>query len=111
MKLSVIDRIIIVKSLLPETGTIEQVKLIVSIKSKIGFSDEEINSFNIFEPYKGVLEMPNVTLEMKERSSEFDITIQELELLKMLANNCNLNGWVTTSSLDTIEYILNYTLE
>ena len=52
MKLSVIDRIIVIKSLLPETGTIEQIKLILSIKKKIGFSNQELNEFRIFEPYK-----------------------------------------------------------
>lgn len=111
MKLSIIDRIIIIKSLLPETGTIEKIKLIISLKNKVGFSQDELQSFNIFEPYKGILEIPNVTLEMTERSIDFDITMQEAQLLKDLANNSNNNGWVTESSLDTVEYILNYTLE
>lgn len=111
MKLSIIDRIIIVRSLLPETGNLEQIKLMISIKQKIGFTSDEMDSFGIFEPYKGILEIPNATLEMTERTVDFDITIQELQLLKIFAENCNVNGWITESSLSTIEYILNYTLE
>lgn len=111
MKLSVIDRIIVIKSLLPETGTIEQIKLILSIKKKIGFSNQELNEFRIFEPYKGVLEIPDVTTEMLERSSEYDLTVQENELLKYFAQSCNNNGWVTASSLDTIEMLINYKSE
>lgn len=111
MKLSIIDRIVIIKSLLPESGTIDKLKLIISLKNKVGFTNEELDAFQIFEPYKGMLELPNVTPEMYNRDVEYDITLQEIELLKELANGLNLNGWVTISSLDTIEYILNYMLE
>ena len=111
MKLSVIDRLIITQSLLPATGTIEQIKLILSIKSKVGFSVEELEVFRIFEPYKGMLEIPDVTTEMLERNSEYDLAVQENELLKFFAQSCNNNGWVTASSLDTIEMLINYKSE
>lgn len=111
MKLSVIDRIIITKSLLPATGTIEQIKTILSLKTKIGFSKEELDTFLIDEPYKGILEINNITTEMANRTDEFGITIQELDLLKIFAESLNVNGWVTESSLDTVEYILKYTIE
>lgn len=111
MKLSVLDRIIIVKSLLPETGTIEQIKLIMSLKDKLGFSNEELKVFNISVPSRGILEISNITLEMKERTGSYDITIQELEMLRQFSNSFNVNGWITEHSLDTIEYLLNYTLE
>lgn len=111
MKLSIIDRVIIVKSLLPATGTIEQVKLIASIRQKLDFTEQQYQEFKIFEPYKGVLEIPNVTSNMVERILEYNLSIQEFEFLKLAAQNCNNNGWVTESSLNTVEYLLNYTLE
>ena len=111
MKLSVIDRIIIIQSLLPEKGTIEQIKLTLSIKNKIGFLSEELEAFRIFEPYKGMLEIPDVTTEMLERNKEYDLTAQEIEILGVFAQSCNNNGWVTASSLDTIEMLINYKSE
>lgn len=111
MKLSIIDRIIIIKSLLPEIGTIEQIKLILSIKKKIGFSNEELESYKIFEPYKGMLEIPEVTSNMLERSYDYDLLFDEIRLLKIFAESANGNGWVTASSLDTIEMLINYKTE
>ena len=83
----------------------------MSLKTKIGFSKEELDTFLINEPYKGMLEINNITAEMVNRTDEFGITIQELDLLKIFAESFNVNGWVTESSLNTIEYILKYTIE
>lgn len=111
MELSIVDRIIIVKSLLPETGTIEQIKLIIALKNKLGFSESEMNELAISNPSRGILEISNVIPEMNERNSSYNITIEELNLMKQFANAFNINGWITETSLNTIEYILNYTLE
>ncbi|WP_270633845.1 hypothetical protein [Parabacteroides goldsteinii] len=107
MELSVLDRVIITKALLPETGTIEQIKLVISLKNKIGFSREELQSLRITSPAKGVIELPHLTEDMKNRVIQYFITPEELELLKLFANAFNQNGWVTPTSLDTIEYLLN----
>lgn len=111
MKLSIIDRIIIIKSVLPESGTIKDLKLIKSIKSKIEFTNEEYSKFKIFVPSVGVIQIDEVTEDMQARVMEYSITSEEATLLKRYASIQDQNGWVTESSLDTIEMLLDYSTE
>lgn len=107
MKLSIIDRIIIEQSILPATGTIDKVKKIISIKNKIKFTEEEQSSFNISIPSAGMIQINNVTEDMKIRNIDYDFTEDEIKLLSECASIQNVNGWVTPSSLDTIEMLIN----
>lgn len=109
MKLSLVDKIIIVKSLLPETGSIEGIKLILSIKNKLNLTSDELAAVNLNTPSVGMLQLNNVTEEMQQRNTEYKLSSEEWSFLKTLANNCSLNGWVTEFSLDTIEMLINYT--
>lgn len=111
MKLSLIDRVIILKSILPQSGTMEQIKNMISIKSKIALTNLETSSLKILEPYNNMIEIENITEEMLIRSTDYKFELIELEDLKKYCSNMNSNGWVTESSLDTIEYIINYTIE
>lgn len=111
MKLSIIDRIIILKSILPETGTITDLKLMKSIKSKISFTDEEYSKFKISVPSYGIIQIDEVTEDMQTRVMEYSITSEEATLLKRYASVQDQNGWVTESSLDTIEMLLDYSTE
>lgn len=108
MKLSVIDRIIITQSLLPETGTIEAIKLIISLKSKLEINGEEMSILKISKPYNNIIEIADVTEDMIVREIDFLLTEGEIIFLKNLSTNCSNNGWVTISSLETIEMLLNY---
>ena len=109
MKLSTTDKIIITKSLIPESGTIEDVKLMISIKNKLLITNEELAIAKISIPSANMLQLNNITAEMQERNIEYDLTASEIEFLKRHATNCSLNGWVTEFSLDTIEMLINYT--
>lgn len=109
MKLSIVDRIIISNSLLPETGTIEQIKLNISIKNKIKLTEEESSMLSISIPSAGMLQINNVTDEMKNRAIDYELTEQEIKLLNEAALRQDVNGWVTPSSLDTIEMLINAT--
>lgn len=111
MKLSIIDRIIILKSVLPESGTIADLKLMRSIRSKINFTNEEYSEFKISVPSYGVIQIDEVTEDMQSRVMEYSITSEEATLLKRYANIQDQNGWVTESSLDTIEMLLDYSTE
>ena len=111
MKLSTIDRIIITKSLLPETGSIDDIKKKISIKNKIGFTEEEYEKFNITIPSVNMLQIDHITDDMLVRNLEYEISIDELTFLKKLAKLYSDNGWVMESSLDTIEMLLNYIIE
>lgn len=107
MKLSVIDRLIITQSLLPESGTTSVIKLIISIRRKLGFSQEELDAFEITKPYNNILQINNVTDEMLLREIDYPLTSDEIALLNQLAVNNNANGWVTVSSLDIIEMLMD----
>lgn len=111
MKLSLVDRVIILNSILPSTGTIEQIKTIVLIKSKIKLTEQENESLEITVPYSNVIQIDNITEDMKFRNYIYNLSVAEIELLKTFSKSVNSNGWVTESSLDTIEYIINYTIE
>lgn len=111
MKLSIVDRIVILKALLPETGNRECIKLIRSIKTKLGFSSEELESFNIFEPYKGMLEVPIVTSAMLDRNNDYDLISEEIDQLRLFAQAYDNNGWVTDSSLETIDMLIDFKSE
>lgn len=109
MYLSLIDRIIIENSLLPETGTIEQVKLNISIKNKIKLTEEESSKLSISVPSAGMLQINNITDDMKSRTIDYEFTEQEIKLLSESALRQDINGWVTPSSLDTIEMLISAT--
>lgn len=109
MKLSIVDRIIIEQSILPPTGTIDRVKKTISIKNKIKFTEEEQSSFNISIPSAGMIQINNVTEDMKTRDIDYDFTEDEIKLLSECASIQDMNGWVTPSSLDTIEMLINAT--
>lgn len=111
MKLSIIDRIIILKSILPETGSISDLKLMLSIKNKIQFTEEEYSKFKISTPSYGIIQIDEVTEDMQARVMEYSITSEEATLLKRYASIQDQNGWVTESSLDTIEMLLDYSTE
>lgn len=111
MKLSVVDRVIIAQSLLPETGTIEAIKTIISIRKKLEFGPVEMESLSISKPYNNIVQINNVTPAMVVREQDYPFTDGEILFLKNMARNCSENGWVTVASLDTIEMILNYSIE
>ena len=111
MKFSLIDRVIILESILPLTGTIEQIKIVSSIKTKIKLSEEEDTSLHIIKPYSNIVQIDNITSNMLERNTDYLLSEDELNLLKMFTKSVDENGWVTESSLSTVEYILNYNIE
>lgn len=110
MRLSLIDRVIIINSILPTTGTIDQVRSIISIKNKLVLTEEENNSLMISVPSNNIIQIDNVTENMRLRDENYNLTLEEIELLKIFSQSVNSNGWVTESSLDTIEYIINYSV-
>lgn len=111
MRLSIVDRIIILNSILPETGTIKALKIIKSIRNKIDFSTEEYNSFKLTVPYRGMIQIDEVTEDMKKRDTYYNFTDEEIKTLSDCASIQDQNGWVTESSLDTIEMLLDYSTE
>lgn len=111
MRLSIIDRIIIIKSLLPETGTLEQIKTIVSIKNKLKLLPTELNDLNINYDYKDLITIDNISDFCYVRDESYNLTLSEISLIKMFAQLSNENGRVTESSLDTIEYLVNYIID
>lgn len=108
MKLSVLDRVIIAQSLLPETGTIEAIKTIISIRKKLEFNPAEMETLSISKPYNNIVQINDVTPEMIVRDADYPLTDSEILFLKTVSKNCSDNGWVTVASLDPIEMILNY---
>lgn len=111
MKLSIIDRIIILKSILPVSGTIKDLKLIKSIKSKIEFTNDEYSKFKISIPSAGMMQIDEVTSDMQKRDTYYNFTDDEIEIMVRYAVSQDTNGWVTESSLDTIEMLLDYSTE
>lgn len=111
MKLSIIDRIIIIKSILPDAGTIKDLKLIRSIKNKIGFTNEEYNKFKISIPSAGMMQIDEVTQDMQKRDTYYNFSDDEIEIMVRYAESQDVNGWVTESSIDTIEMLLDYSTE
>ena len=111
MKLSLVDRVIIINSILPTTGTIEQIRTILSIKSKIKLTEQENASLKITVPYNNIVQIDNTTDTMLLRDMVYNFSVAEIELLKLFSNSINSNGWVTESSLSTVEYLINYTIE
>ena len=108
MKLSIVDRIIIDQSILPEAGTIEAIKTIISIRKKLAFNQAEMMGLSISKPYGNIVQIDKVTPEMVVRETDYPLAENEIIFLKNMSKNCNENGWVTMDSLDTIEMILNY---
>lgn len=108
MKLSVVDKVIIMQSLLPETGTIEAIKTIISIRKKLELSPAEMEAISISKPYNNIVQINGVTEEMIVRETDYPLTDGEILFLKTVSKNCSDNGWVTVASLDTVEMILNY---
>lgn len=108
MKLSIVDRIVIAQSILPETGTIDAIKTIISIRKKLEFNQAEMMNLSISKPYNNIVQINNVTEEMTIRETDYPLTEGEIIFLKNMSKNCSDNGWVTVASLDTIEMILNY---
>lgn len=108
MDLSILDRMIIIKSILPESGTIDEIKLIISIKNKIKLTEEEWDSIKISKTYGNIVEISNITDDLIKRDSYYNLIEEEIIFLKKLTSNYNANGWVTETSLSTVEYILNY---
>ena len=92
MNLSIVDRLIIVNSMLPETGTIQDIKVILSLKNKIGFTQTEMDQFSIFKPYNNIVEINNITSEMSIRSTNYDLTEDEINMLKRVCEMANTNG-------------------
>lgn len=111
MKLSLVDRVIIINSILPNTGTIEQIRTILSIKNKIKLTEQENASLKITVPYNNIIQIDNITDTMLLRDTVYSFSVAEIELLKLFSNSINSNGWVTESSLSTVEYLINYTIE
>lgn len=107
MKLSILDRVIIINSLLPASGTIETIKLIISIKNKIALSIEEIAKCKITNSASNMLKFEEITDELVTRDKDYEFTEKEVEFLKKVTANYSGNGWVTETSLFTVEYILN----
>lgn len=111
MKLSDIDRLIILYALLPQTGTVEQIKLIRSLKNKLQFSEEDLKSYDIRINDRNIISISNIGSSNSNRDISYDISLDEIEFLKLLATGNDANGWVTESSINTIEYLINYTIE
>lgn len=111
MELNLLDRIIILNSLLPETGTIDEIKLMISIKNKLQLTEEEMQLAKINHDSYNIM-----TVDFDDKSillnyMNYDLTLEELSLLSNLADNVNKNGYVTVSSLNTVEKLINYTLD
>lgn len=111
MRLSIIDRIIILKSVLPESGTISDLKLIRSVKDKIKFEEEEYSKFKISVPSANVIQIDEVTDDMKVRDGYYSFTAEEVELLKRYARMQDEYGHVTEDSLDTVEMLIEYSTQ
>ena len=107
MKLSILDRVIIINSLLPASGTVETIKLIISIKEKIALSIDELSKCKVTSSASNMLTFEEITTEMVTRDKEYTFTDKELEFLKLVTSNYSGNGWVTETSLSTVEYLLN----
>lgn len=111
MNLSILDRIIILNSILPPTGTIEQIKTIRSIKSKLNISETDKSKFNVRFDYANMISVDINDQSILIKDQSFDLTNDELTLIKLFAEATDRNGWITESSLDTIEMLINYTVE
>lgn len=111
MQLSIIDRIIILNSILPQTGTIEQLKTIRSIKSKINISAEDQSKFNIRFDYANMISVDINDPAILIKDMSFEFSSDELALIKLFSQALDNNGHVTESSLDTVEMLINYTEE
>lgn len=111
MKLSIIDRTIIYYSMLPEIGTIENLKLMRGIKSKIVLTAEEENMIEMNKDYSNMVSINVIDILALERDIDIPFTIEEIAFLNNMANNLNTAGRVTEYSLDTIELFLNIEIE
>ena len=103
MKLSVVDRIIIILGLLPPNGSIEDMLKNKSIKEKIKLTKEEegmgivldsANNNNIMLKY--------ISDKAKTHYVDIEFSNEEREYLKNCANRINKTRGVTVTTLDTI---------
>lgn len=103
MKLSVVDRIIIILGLLPPNGSIEDMLKNKSIKEKIKLTKEEEgmgivldsdNNNNIMLKY--------ISDKVKTHYVDIEFSNEEREYLKNCANRINKTRGVTETNLDTI---------
>ena len=101
MKLSVVDRIIIILGLLPPNGSIEDMLKNKSIKEKIKLEEEGMgivldsdNNNNIMLKY--------ISDKAKTHYVDIEFSNEEREYLKNCANRINKTRGVTETNLDTI---------
>ena len=103
MKLSVVDRIIIILGLLPQNVSIEDMLKNKSIKEKIKLTKEEEgmgivldtdNNNNIMLKY--------ISDKAKTHYVDIEFSNEEREYLKNCANRINKTRGVTETNLDTI---------
>jgi len=110
MNLTLIDRIIIMFGILPSTGNIQKILDIKNIKSKVSLTkDEEALGVVFDRDSNGLPYVKYLSPEAQSYSSDIDLSLDEINLIK---DNCILmdkNNRITEFNLDTILKFINFT--
>ena len=102
MKLSVVDRIIIILGLLPPNGSIEDMLKNKSIKEKIKLTKEEEGMGIVLDSDNNNNIMLKYISDKAKTHVDIEFSNEEREYLKNCANRINKTRGVTETNLDTI---------
>lgn len=102
MKLSVVDRIIIILGLLPPNGSIEDMLKNKSIKEKIKLTKEEGMGIVLDSDNNNNIMLKYISDKAKTHYVDIEFSNEEREYLKNCANRINKIRGVTETNLDTI---------
>jgi len=111
MKLSMVDRVILLNGFFPSMGNVEEMELIQSINRKIRILPEEQNGLHLTQNGDGTCNVEISDLRSYEREQEFDLTERELELMRNCARLTDQKRAVTSFSLETIKYLASLRFE
>jgi hypothetical protein len=111
MELNLKDRLLIIKSVLPEYGTRKNTALKLAIVSKIQLSQEE-NKDVIFTPCgNNQYEIGFKTVEAITGTNSYSFSDEELYYLKQRVEDIDRNGMFSAETMDSYDKILDAPFE
>lgn len=107
MKLTLKDRVLILKAVLPDYDSRKGITLKKSIAVKISLSAEEVNEVVMTQTGNGQYDVSFRSVEAITAVKDFDITDEELEYLKDKVAYLDADGRFSEFALDTYNKILD----
>lgn len=105
MKLSIVDRVILLHGFFPSSGTVEEMEVIHSITRKLTICADEQAGLRLEQNRDGTTQVEVTDLRCYERDKDFDLTAEEQAFLEFCADRIDEQRGVTAFSLATIKYL------